>query len=86
MKIHMPVTQPTLIYIMVICLTILSAYMGEFSQWSTSSLVVVLCIMVVKAQLIIDYFMRLKHVQKIWRRTMSAFSMVIALFAFFLLR
>ena len=83
---HQILTQPTIVFLILVLLTLLSAYLGEFSEWNTTSLIVVLVIMVAKAQLIIDYFMQLKGVQRIWRISMSCFSIVIALIAFLILR
>lgn len=73
----------TSIWLLLVLLTMLSAYLGELNTTpsSTSELnkELILLILVLKAQLIVDYFMQLKTVKKFWRLTMSAFAICISL-------
>ncbi|WP_444998386.1 cytochrome C oxidase subunit IV family protein [Aliikangiella sp. IMCC44359] len=72
----------TSIWVLLIILTMLSAYLGELNTKSSSiselSKGLILLILVLKSQLIIDYFMQLKQVKVFWRLTMSIFAICIS--------
>ena len=68
----------TIIWFALIALSGLAAYIGEFSEPTDEIIMPILLILIIKAQLIIDYFMDLKHVRLFWRITMSAFAIVIS--------
>lgn len=67
-----------IILFFLIFLTSLNAYLGEFSANGDTYDHLILIILVLKAQLIIDYFMHLKKCAFAWRYSMSAFAIVIA--------
>jgi cytochrome c oxidase subunit 4 len=77
--------SPNLVFVGLITLTVLSAFIGEFSESNQGSLVLVLVLMVIKTQLIIDHFMHLKNVKLKWRLSMSAFAVVIGSVAWLVL-
>ena len=77
--------SPNLIFVGLITLTVLSAFIGEFSESNQGSMLLVLVLMVIKTQLIIDHFMHLKNVKLKWRLSMSAFAVVIGSVAWFVL-
>ncbi len=66
------------IWFLLILLSSIAAYIGEFNQINNQLLIILLVILIIKAQLIIDYFMKLKHVNVFWRYSMSAFSVTIS--------
>ena len=78
-----PVTSPsygpTAVLVSLLALTALSAFIGEMSPYDQSFVPLVLLILVIKSQLIIDHFMKLKGCKLFWRLTMSLFSIVIAI-------
>ncbi len=79
-------TQSSLIvWLLLVLLSGIGAYIGEFAQPNNQNLIFILLILVIKAQLIIDYFMMLKKVKALWRLTMSAFSVVISIVIWFVL-
>lgn len=79
-------TQSSLIvWLLLVLLSGIGAYIGEFAQPNNQNLIIILLILVIKAQLIIDYFMMLKKVKALWRLTMSAFSVVISIVIWFVL-
>jgi|GEM_PF-3415445 len=65
--------------LVLLALTTISAMLGELTPTSSDYAPLILVILVVKAQLIIDYFMQLKSSKPFWRYSMSAFALVIAL-------
>jgi cytochrome c oxidase subunit IV len=67
-----------LIWLALIALSAIAAYIGEFSDTADKMMLPILLILVIKAQLIIDYFMGLKRVRTFWRLSMSAFAVVIS--------
>lgn len=81
----MKINNATITWICLILLSMVGAYIGEFSDMDRSVLAVTLIILVVKAQLIVDYFMELKQVKIFWRSTMSAFAIFISVIIWFIL-
>jgi len=77
--------SPNLVFVGLITLTVLSAFIGENSESNKESMLLVLVLMVIKTQLIIDHFMHLKKVKLKWRLSMSAFAVVIGSVAWFVL-
>ena len=81
------VRQATVIWLMLIAATAIAAVLGsiELSMagqtglWVTFASIVIL---VIKGQLIVDYFMGLKNVQPMWRILLSAYCLVIGGFVF----
>jgi len=79
------VRQATYIWLMLIGATAIAAFLGsiELSGATQTGLWVTLAsivILVIKGQLIVDYFMDLKNVQPIWRLLLSAYCFVIGCF------
>ena len=81
------VKQATTIWLILMVATAIAALLGSMDLsgagqtglWITLASIVIL---VIKGQLIVDYFMDLKHVQPIWRLLLSAYCLVIGGFVF----
>ncbi len=70
-------TKLTLIWIMLILLTLSSALVGYFQLSGLYIVGFVLLTVFIKGQLIIDHFMGLRHVRGFWRYAMLGFVIVI---------
>tara|TARA_R110001592_G_C13180109_1_gene750784 strand:- start:5145 stop:5429 length:285 start_codon:yes stop_codon:yes gene_type:complete len=71
------VQRATLIWLALMAATILAALMSVFFESGVVLLLVSVVILIFKGQMIIDYFMELRHVSTHWRRLMSAYCIVI---------
>ena len=69
--------RSTIIWLILIVLTCIAAYIGEFSVTNPQVIGFIIVALVIKAQLVVDYFMGLRHVSVVWRGILSAFSIVI---------
>lgn len=67
----------TIIWIILTSLSIITAAIGYFEMSGVYVVGFVLLTVIVKGQLIIDYYMGLKHVRAHWRLAMSGFVFVI---------
>jgi len=83
------VKQATVIWLGLILLTLLVAFLGSFDlavgqqEYSNAGLWITLgslVILIFKGQLIVDFFMGLKPVNPLWRLLFSAYCVVISLF------
>ena len=75
----MKLNSSTIIWLILITLSSIAAYVGEFTESTDDLIAPLLIILIIKAQLIIDYFMGLKRVKTFWRSSMSAFAIVISI-------
>ena len=75
-------THITIIWLLLIVLSGIAAWIGEFGASSPHIIGFVILALIVKGQLVVDYFMGLKQVSWIWRGIMSAFCMVIGAIMF----
>ncbi len=67
----------TIIWIILITITITTALIGFFELSGVYVVAFVLVSVFIKGQLIIDYYMGLKHVRAYWRLAMLGFVVVI---------
>lgn len=67
----------TIIWIILITLTIITAAIGYFEMSGVYVVAFVLLTVTIKGQLIIDYYMGLKNVRAHWRLAMFGFVFVI---------
>ncbi|MCP5206993.1 MAG: cytochrome C oxidase subunit IV family protein [Hahellaceae bacterium] len=74
--------RSTLIWLFLIALTCIAAYVGEFSTTNPQIIGFIILALIIKAQLVVDYFMGLRHVKTVWRLILSAFSIVIGTIIF----
>jgi hypothetical protein len=65
------------LWLMLIALTLFSAYMAEQAVPGLSSVVIMALVLAIKGRIIVDYFMELKHSNVILRRLMRAYFYVI---------
>lgn len=70
-------TKLTVIWIILILLTLSSAIVGYYELSGLYIVGFVLLTVVIKGQLIIDHFMGLRHVRGLWRLAMLGFVFVI---------
>ncbi len=71
-------TKLTIMWIILIILTLSTAYIGYLELSNLYVVGFVLLSITAKGQLIIDYFMGLKHVRGFWRLAMLGFVFVIS--------
>ena len=74
--------QLTLIWLILLLLSSIAAWIGEFGASNTGIVAFVIVALIIKGQLIIDHFMGLKQSPLLWRGIMSAFCIVISLIMF----
>lgn len=77
----------TIIWLALILLTLISAGISHMSFAHEQLgkylfILIALGALTIKGQLIVDYFMELKHVKPMWRVIMSAYCVVISLLIF----
>lgn len=75
-----PVQRVTLIWLCLMTVTILAALLSMYFSSGVTLLFISLAILIFKGQMIVDYFMDLRHVATHWRLIMSAYCVVIASF------
>ncbi|MBV1921150.1 MAG: cytochrome C oxidase subunit IV family protein [Pseudomonadales bacterium] len=75
-------TRPTIIWLFLITLSGIAAWIGEFGASTPHIVGFVILALIVKGQLVVDYFMGLNQVSWLWRGIMSAFCMVIGAIMF----
>jgi len=75
-----PTQRATIIWLALVVATILAALMSVFFESGLVLLFVSVAILIFKGQMIVDYFMELRHVSKHWHRLMSAYCIVISIF------
>ncbi|WP_196137882.1 cytochrome C oxidase subunit IV family protein [Aliikangiella sp. G2MR2-5] len=75
---HTAIRKATGIWLALIILSVAGACFGEVKALTEEILLATLIILVVKAQLIVDYFMGIKQVRPLWRLTMSGFAISIS--------
>jgi len=73
---------PTIIWLFLIALSGIAAWIGEFGASTPHIVGFVILSLIVKGQLVVDYFMGLKQVSWLWRGIMSAFCVVIGAIMF----
>ena len=72
----------TIIWLLLIALSGIAAWIGEFGESTPHIIGFVILALIVKGQLVVDYFMGLKQVSWLWRGIMSAFCVVIGAIMF----
>lgn len=72
----------TLIWLALILATAIGALISTFEETGVLVVFFTVTILIIKGQLIVDYFMNLKDVAKHWRMLMSAYCIVIGAFVF----
>ena len=77
-----PTAQATGVWILLITLSAIAAWIGEFGTADARIVAFLLVALVIKGQLVVDQYMGLKHVSWLWRGIMSAFCVVIGLITF----
>lgn len=65
------------LWLVLIGLTLFSAYMAERSDPTFISIVIMSFVLAIKGRIIVDHFMELKHANKLLRRLMRAYFYVI---------
>lgn len=75
-------TKVTAIWIALLLLSAISAYVGEFGQTNTIIIGFVIVALIAKGQLIVDHFMDLAHVKTVWRLALSGFCIVLGAIMF----
>jgi cytochrome c oxidase subunit IV len=65
------------LWIVLIALTLFSAYMAENATPGFTSVAIMALVLAVKGRIIVDYFMELKHANKVVRRLMQIYFYVI---------
>ncbi len=75
--------RSSIIWLILICLSIISAVVGDFNELNTELVIVVLVLLSLKGQLIVDHFMELREVKWFWRLILSAFCPVLSVAIFF---
>ncbi len=75
--------QATIIWLILIIMSGIAAWIGEFSTTNTQIMAFIVVSLMIKGQLIVDYFMGLKKVSWMWRGIMSAFCIVIGIIIIF---
>ncbi len=70
--------QATAVWLFLIILTLSAWYISEQGSLTPALIVVVLASLIIKAQLITDYFMGLHKVKLGWRLSMTGFAIVIS--------
>jgi cytochrome c oxidase subunit IV len=74
------VKQINNLWLILIVLTLFSAYMAEREASGLSSVSIMALVLAIKGRIIVDYFMELKHSHVVLRRLMQAYFYVIPLF------
>ena len=69
-----------ILWLLLIGLTLFSAYMAERSTPGFSSIVIMATVLAIKGRIIVDHFMELKHAHKVLRTLMQVYFYVIPLF------
>lgn len=72
----------TLIWLTLLALSAISAYIGEFGETNTTIIGLVIIALIIKGQLIVDYFMDLKQVSVVWRLVLSGFCAILGFVIF----
>lgn len=67
------------LWLLLISLTLLSAYMAERSTPGFTSVTIMATILAIKGRIIVDHFMELKNANKVLRTLMQAYFYVIPL-------
>ena len=70
-------THITIIWLFLIALSGIAAWIGEFGTSTPHMVSFIILALIVKGQLVVDYFMGLKHASWLWRGIMSAFCLLI---------
>ena len=65
------------LWLLLISLTLFSAYMAEQSAPGLASIIIMSAVLAIKGRLIVDHFMELKHANKLLRNLMRAYFYVI---------
>jgi len=65
------------LWLVLIGLTLFSAYMAERAEPGFISVVIMAAVLAIKGRIIVDHFMELKHAHKLLRRLMRAYFYVI---------
>ena len=65
------------LWIVLICLTLFSAWMAERAEPGFISIVIMAAVLAIKGRIIVDHFMELKHANKFIRTLMRAYFYVI---------
>ncbi len=65
------------LWLVLICLTLFSAYMAERADPGFISVAIMAAVLAVKGRIIVDHFMELKHAHKLLRGLMRAYFYVI---------
>jgi len=66
-----------LLWLLLITLTLFSAYMAERSTPGFASIAIMAAVLAIKGRIIVDHFMELKHANRILRRLMRTYFYVI---------
>ena len=74
--------KATFVWIALMFATAIGAFLGSLKTTGVAVVLLSIVVLVVKGQLIVDYFMGLKPVARHWRILMSAYSIVIGAFVF----
>ena len=72
-----PVRKVTLVWIALVIATLVAAAIGSAGHSGMLGAVVTIGLLVLKGQLVVDYFMELKDVKRFWRVIMSCYCVVI---------
>lgn len=75
--------KTTLIWLLLVALSIASALMGDFNELNAELVIAVLVMLSLKGQLIVDHFMELRDVKWHWRIVLSAFCPLLSATIYF---
>ena len=65
------------LWLVLIALTLFSAYMAESGTSGFNSIAIMALVLAIKGRIIVDYFMELKHANKVVRTLMQVYFYVI---------
>ena len=71
------IKSATFSWLWLIVLTLISVYLGNFSDNKVFFIAAVLFIVFLKGQQIIDIFMELKHAPSLWRRILMGYVIIV---------
>ncbi len=71
------IKQINTLWIMLIVLTLFSAYMAEKATPGLNSIAIMALVLAIKGRIIVDYFMELKHANVVVRTLMQVYFYVI---------
>lgn len=69
--------RSTLVWFALICMTILSVMVGDYSTGGENVAMFILGLVYIKGQLIVDHFMGMRDVKLLWRILLTAYLLLV---------